>query len=95
VTRIQQESLPDGVVGQPYSFDLDHDCEGKATWEEIGWSVSGDLPPGIEFSGAGRFSGRPTRAGAFPLTVSVHDTVLYSGRVILSMPYVLTVRPTQ
>jgi hypothetical protein len=94
VTDIQQESLPDGIVGQAYSFELQHNCEGKLTEEQIAWRVVGDVPPGISFSSSGKFSGTPTSAGTFSFMVEVFDTLLFSAGVLVTKEYVLTVRPT-
>jgi len=38
------------------------------------WSETGALPPGLSLSSSGQLSGTPTRAGTFPITVSVTDS---------------------
>ena len=90
ITDIKQEALPDGVVGQPYSAHLEHNCEGKLTEHVISWRVIGSLPPGIRFSSS-EFSGTPTRAGTFSFTVEVGSTSLYNPSVFVAKEYTLSV----
>ena len=72
VSSIRTESLPDGTVGQPYSFALEDNCAGQSSSDITSWTLTGFLPEGIRFSGdGGRFSGTPTSAGAYSLTISL------------------------
>lgn len=91
VTSIQSESLPDGVVGQSYSFALEHNCGDRRTWWDSSWTASGTLPPGLAFSRSGVFSGTPTAVGRFDISVT-----LISGQVAFAVDekvVSLTVRP--
>ena len=66
---ILTEQLPNGRVGEPYSFTLE--IEGDADEFEL---VSGTLPPNISFSLTdGEFSGEPTQAGSFTFTIEAID----------------------
>ena len=65
---ILTDSLPDGVVGQPYSFQLEGDC-GDRKWS----LVSGTLPPGISLDQNGRLRGTPTLEGTYVFTIAVAD----------------------
>lgn len=65
---IVTSSLPHGVVGQIYIFDLNGDCGDR-------WLlVSGSLPPGITLKSDGRLSGTPTIAGDYSFTVGLQDS---------------------
>jgi hypothetical protein len=71
VSSIRSESLPNGMVGQPYSFTLEHDCGDKRTWWAVRWTATGNLPPGITLSPKGVFSGTPTAPGQFNFSVEL------------------------
>lgn len=67
---ITTASLPDAIVGVSYSGTL----SGTGT-EPLAWSVtSGSLPPGLALNPAtGAITGKPSAAGAFPLTITLSD----------------------
>lgn len=66
---ITTSTMPDGIVSRSYNTTL------KATGTKtITWSVDGDLPSGMRFS-KGKFSGKPTEAGTFTLTVTAENDV--------------------
>lgn len=68
---IDQTSVPAATVGSAYSTTL------SATGGTAPYSfalVSGALPAGIVFSSGGSFSGTPTHAGSFAVTVRVTDS---------------------
>ncbi len=67
---ITNESLQDGIVGQEYNEQLYYDisCSYASKSVEL---VKGELPPGIELQGDGKFSGIPTEAGEFAFTVKM------------------------
>lgn len=65
---IATDTLPEGVVGRSYSFEID--TEGDADVFRI---VSGDLPPGILLSSDGELSGTPQLVGTFNFTIEVLD----------------------
>lgn len=68
---IDQSSVPAATVGSAYSTTL------SATGGTAPYSfalVSGALPAGIVFSSGGAFSGTPTQAGSFAVTVRVTDS---------------------
>lgn len=65
---IMTGGLPDGVVGQPYYFELAEDCGG-----DFWFLADGSLPPGISLDDNGVLAGRPSRAGEFFFTVGLED----------------------
>jgi hypothetical protein len=89
IERIRTESLPDGVVGQPYSFDLENNCT-LGTNPFARWRASGSLPPGVMLSEFGKFSGSPTLPGDFSFVVSLLE---FSDPVVDSRAFSLVVRP--
>jgi hypothetical protein len=96
VETIRTASLPDGVVGQPYSFSLEHNCLDNGLLSNPLWEVSDNLPPGITFSASGRFSGTPTQSGSFSFVVSLLVNPLFSingSTVVDSRTFSLAVRP--
>ena len=83
--EITTHSVPNGVVGVPYSFELDSDCGGD-TW----FLASFDLPPGIGLQSDGDLEGVPSRAGVFSFTVGLVD---YDSGEEAFQGYTLTVQP--
>lgn len=72
VDEIRASSPPPAYVGEPYSFAVEHNCSGESTTDSWRLQVaSGSLPPGVEFSREGRFSGTPTTSGTFAVTVEL------------------------
>ncbi len=66
--KITTETLPDGVVGVEYFFELDSDCGGDS------WFLDqGNLPPGISLSNGGRLRGTPLLANVYTFTIGVVD----------------------
>lgn len=96
VENIRTESLPDGVVGQPYSFRLEHNCSPERDLME--WRVSGNLPPGIMLSlldiqsSGGQLSGTPTLAGRFSFDVRLVAPALGGEILLESRTFSLVVR---
>ena len=72
VEGIRTEAVPDGIVGRPYSFRLEHDCspESNVGFVDYRWGASG-APPGITLSLGGVLSGSPTEPGIYSLAVSL------------------------
>ncbi|MBQ7169601.1 MAG: putative Ig domain-containing protein [Synergistaceae bacterium] len=66
---ITTASLPSGIVNRNYSARVI--ATGTST---IRWAVSGTLPRGLRFSN-GTFSGRPTEAGTFTVTVTATNPI--------------------
>jgi hypothetical protein len=63
-------SLPNGIAGAAYNQTLSAGG-GQAPYT---WSiVSGNIPPGLQFSSSGTITGTPTRNGFFQFTVQVSD----------------------
>jgi hypothetical protein len=72
---IQNQSVPGGTIGRPYSQKLTamavtntnpvQGSEAAATWTV----QSGSLPPGVTLSGAGVLSGTPTAEGSYTFVV--------------------------
>ena len=86
--RIRTETLPDGVVGVPYSFRLERRCEALFTE----WRLSGDLPPGMALSPFGHLSGTPTAPGAFSFAISLLESGFVNATILDSRPFTLVVR---
>jgi hypothetical protein len=70
VIWISDTSLPDYVVGTPYSHQMNVQG-GTGPYE---WLLSGTLPAGMAFSDSGLLSGTPTATGDALLTFQVTDT---------------------
>ncbi len=67
---ISTSSLPGATVGKMYAATM------KATGgtTPYAWKVSsGSKPPGLSFSSAGKWSGKPTKAGTYSFTLRVTD----------------------
>lgn len=77
--------LPDAVVGQPYSVQLEG-VSGVAPYT-FNW-VSGALPPGLSFSG-GTISGTATAVGSGTFTVEVVDAASASTTGVFTVNAVL------
>jgi hypothetical protein len=72
--QITTTSLPEGTVGQPYSFALQATGGNPPyTWW---YAKGGNLPRGIKFSTAGVLSGTPKKAGNYSITFRVRDTAI-------------------
>jgi hypothetical protein len=66
---ITTTSLPDGTVGEDYSFDIETDNESGVTF-----SISaGTLPSGISLTSSGTLAGTPTTAGTTSFTVLANN----------------------
>jgi len=73
--EIESSSLPEGIVGQSYSFELQSDCGGDL------WFLSnGNLPPGISLENDGDLVGTPVLAGVFVFTVGLEDS--FNGELV-------------
>jgi hypothetical protein len=71
VVVVTTSSLPDGVVGQPYSQTL----TATGGVPPYTWSLaSGNLPPGLTLSPQGMISGTPTTLGSYTFTVQASDS---------------------
>lgn len=65
-----------GTVGAVFASSVYSASGGTAPYT---WFVSGELPPGITFSGDNQFVGTPTTAGSYPFTlntIDVNDSVI-------------------
>jgi len=66
-------SLPDGMVGTAYSFNIVITGGGPGPFPSI--LTSGALPPGVSLAASGALiSGTPTAAGVFSFTVQIQDS---------------------
>jgi hypothetical protein len=96
---IQDQSVPGGTIGQPYSKQLTvwsitgtNPVQGGPT--SATWTIaSGSLPPGVNFSSSGLLSGTPTAEGSFTFVVkaargAVTDTETET--LVVRQPLVLT-----
>ena len=66
---ITTTTLPQGVVGVPYSVTVG----ASGGVQPYTWSVSGSLPAGLNLSTTGVISGTPTSAGNYSFAVQVAD----------------------
>jgi hypothetical protein len=74
VVGLSSATLPQGVQGAPYSYDLKQNLQvtgdPQYTPAQVTWSlVSGPLPAGVQLNTNGTLSGTPTAGGTFPVTV--------------------------
>lgn len=65
---ITTTTLPNGVVGQPYSVQ----CNVTGGTPPYTWSAT-NLPPGLSISADGLISGTPTASGTGDVTLTVTD----------------------
>ena len=69
---ISPASLPDGIVGKPYSAFIFTNFNGPTQW-----TINGSLPPGVNFAPSGNnggmFSGPPSAAGSYSFTIQAID----------------------
>jgi hypothetical protein len=63
-------SLPNGIVGQPYSQQL----AATGGTPPYKWSAATSLPPGLSLTSDGLIQGTPTTAGTFSFTIIVTDS---------------------
>jgi large repetitive protein len=68
---ISPSTIPDGVVGQPYSQQLTP-SGGTGTGYAFDMPTS-TIPPGLSLSPNGLISGTPTQAGTFNLAIRLTD----------------------
>src|SRR5262249_46614849 len=68
---IVTSSLPVGIVGTPYAQQA---LAGSGGTTPYTWQASGILPPGVNLSASGIFSGTPAVAGTFTFTVRLTDS---------------------
>jgi len=71
--RLATTSLPAGVVGTPYNFQLTATGgSGSYTWT---WAGTPTLPPGLSLNNSSGFiSGTPTVVGSYQVGITVTDT---------------------
>jgi hypothetical protein len=70
---ITTTSLPSGVVGSPYSYQL----AASGGTEPYHWKKTAALPKGLELSSSGELSGTPNARlapGSYPISVEVKDS---------------------
>jgi hypothetical protein len=100
---IQNQSVPGGTIGQPYSMTLTalavtstNPVQGSPTTAT--WTVqSGSLPPGVSLSPQGQLSGTPTSEGSYQFVVRAQsggasdtetETLVVRQPVVASSPFV-------
>jgi hypothetical protein len=72
---IQDQGVPGGTIGQPYSkqltvWSITHLNPKQGSPTTATWSIDkGSLPPGMSFSSSGLLSGTPTAEGSYTLVV--------------------------
>jgi hypothetical protein len=74
VVGLASATLPPGVQGTPYSYDLKQNLQvagdPQYTPAQVTWSLmSGPLPAGVQLNANGTLSGTPTAGGTFPVAV--------------------------
>jgi hypothetical protein len=76
------QELPWAVIDKPYSLGpLEVRSSGRCPLGGIGYAaVGGVLPPGIEMSKLGYFSGSPVRTGVFGFAIRVSDGCTWVAR---------------
>lgn len=82
---ISPDSLPHGTVGKPYATQTLSATGGLGAPYAFSLA-SGDMPPGLTLSSAGVIEGTPTKAGTYPITVSVDDPVLKDYTIVIDAP---------
>ncbi len=85
---ISPATLPDATVNIAYAQTLT--AAGGIAPYTFSIASGGSLPPGIELTAAGIFTGAPTSAGTFTFTVLVEDSTSPT-KLSGSVPYTLTV----
>jgi hypothetical protein len=83
---ISPDSLPNGEVGKAYHATITATGGLGAPYEMTLAADSGPLPPGLSMSTAGVISGTPTKAGTYPITVSVDDPTLKDYTIVITAP---------
>lgn len=70
--QVSNQSPPNGVVGQPYSFQL----VATGGLSPYVWTLANGsvLPAGLSLSTDGLLSGTPTASGPASFTINVHDS---------------------
>ena len=66
---ISPATLPNATIGQPYSASL----TATGATAPYKFTETGALPAGVVLATRGSFSGAPTQAGSFPITVTATD----------------------
>ncbi len=76
------QELPWAVIDRPYSFGpLEIRSSGRCPLGGVGYSVvGGALPPGVDMSKLGYFSGSPQRNGLFGFAIRVSDGCTWVAR---------------
>ena len=74
--------LPWAIVGRSYAPPaLETRISGRCPFGTVGYSVvAGALPPGIQLSAAGYFSGVPVRTGSFPLIIRAANVCMWTAK---------------
>ena len=80
---ITTPSLPHGTVGKDYSAAV-HATGGQ--YPTYTWTLADGSVPGLSFSTGGVFSGTPTKAGTYEVTVSVNDPVTRTYTIVIDAP---------
>ena len=82
--------LPDATVGIQYNFQL----KGRGECQPYTWTViSGSLPPGIQLTTSGNFTGIPTQSGSSGFYVDLASTCAGYGTYHAQRPFTLNVIP--
>ena len=87
--EIVEATLPDAIVGTPYSFQIQGDEGCPASYH---FKISsGGLPPGVTLTDKGLITGTPTEAGTFGFYIDLGDECV--GDSHTQRQFVLNVQP--
>ncbi len=90
LTVVTGPVLPDGMVGQPYSYSFQYaGVQEPGTWS---WMPDVVSPPGLSFSSSGLLNGIPTSPGVYSFTTAVTANVDGESQTVYRRSAV-TVRP--
>ncbi len=92
--QIATTSLPDAMVGQPYSFQLQ--ATGGTppyTWNKYLPKGRGALPPRLSLSKGGLISGTPKKAGTYTIIVKCLQATAHPNKTLATQVLTLTVNP--
>ena len=81
---ILTDSLPNAACGNYYSFSPEVICSKSVNWT----LAKGTLPEGLTLSKYGTISGKPTKAGKYPLTLKAYTSEGESGTKALTLTVV-------
>jgi uncharacterized protein (TIGR03437 family) len=73
VQTVAMASLPDGMVGIPYSINVGQSLSQIAAGAQFAVSAGSSLPPGLTLSASGLLSGTPTQPGNYMFSMTFQE----------------------